>query len=134
MTSGTEWLNRLRRRLQRLGVEVDLGSSDAFEYLRYRGGEAVTWEVDGGTIILFRDTKPTISAVLEEVAHALQAVQGRFADEDARIMVCKREIEAKECLIKHRCNLEIPASEDAVTRQQLDEERSELERLQEKWR
>lgn len=83
---------------------------------------------------MFRDREPTISAVLEEVAHVLQAVQGRFADEDVRIMSCKREVEAKECLIKHAHNLGIPASEDALTRGQLDDQQRELERLQEKWR
>ncbi len=137
MKSGAQWLSQLGPRLARLNVEVDLGSDEAVAYLRYRGGEAeaVTWELDGGAkIIMFRDREPTISAVLEEVAHVLQAVQRRFADEDVRIMSCKREVEAKECLIMYAHNLGIPASEDALTRRQLDEQQRELERLQEKWR
>lgn len=80
------------------------------------------------------DREPTLSVVLEEAAHVLQSVQGRFAEEDFRIMIAKREIEVRECLIANREALGIPMEEDSVTRRQLEEYRAELARLQERWR
>jgi hypothetical protein len=86
-----------------------------------------------GVTLLFRDPEPSASAVLEEVAHALQARQNRYVDEPAEEMICLREIEAKECLVQHRDALAIPEAEDRVTRAQLEENRDELQRLKGRW-
>jgi hypothetical protein len=113
-------------------VEVDLASDEALAMLRLQGGEAVTIADDAGATILFGSKEPTTSAVLEELAHALQHRKARFSDRDVREMRCLREIEAKECLVARATSLEIPAGEDASTRRQLDEERAILETL--RWR
>jgi hypothetical protein len=131
--TGTEWLGRLARLLKKHNVDVELGTPEAAAVLQWRGGaEGWTMPGDDGATILFRDAVPTISVVLEEVAHALQAAQHRFEDMDAMEMNCHREIEAKQCLIDRRERLGIPEVEDQDTREQLAREHRELERLQER--
>lgn len=132
--TGTEWLGRLGRWLGRHNVDVDLGSPDAVEILRRQAAEGVTIHGDGGATILFRDREPSISVVLEEVTHVVQAIKGRFAEEDARVMSCMREIEVREHLLERGERLGIPREEDDVSRRQLSDYRADLERLLEKWR
>lgn len=88
---------------------------------------------DRGATILFRDVDPSASAVLEEIAHALQHQGGRFAELDARVMRCRREIEAKGCLIEHEARLGIPREETRVTQAQFDVEWRILEDLEKRW-
>jgi hypothetical protein len=132
--SGLEWLGRFERTLHIAHVEVDLGGEQALAILKLRGddGEAVTYADDAGATILFRSNEPTISAVLEELAHALQARKKRFYDKDIQEMGCLQEIEAKECLLEHGAALGIPAQEEAITRGQIEKQRAILESL--RWR
>lgn len=133
--TGTDWLRRLARRLKRLNVDIELGTPDAVAILERRGG-AEGWTMPGedGATILFRDATPTVSVVLEEATHALQAARHRFEEEDAQEMNCLREIEAKQCMIEHRERLGIPEAEDRETREQLARENELLERLRQRWR
>lgn len=95
--------------------------------------EAVTVTDAGGATILFRDSDPTISCVLEEFAHVLQALGQRFADADALEMRCRREIEAKECLVRRQEHYGISDEENEETVHQLDEERMILKTLGARW-
>jgi len=131
--TGIEWLRAANRRLQSLRVEVQRGTSDAVAFLAWQGGEAVTVVDELGATILFRDECPTISCVLAEFAHLLQESRHRFADLDVRELRCRREIEAKECLVERRDYLRIDADEHDATLQQLAEERENLRRLLERW-
>lgn len=132
--TGTAWLRRLTRRLRKLNVNVELGTPEAIEYLRHRGAEGCTIQDDVGATILFRDPEPTTSVVLEEFAHVLQAIEGKFVADGVLIMMQKREIEVRECLIEHRDRLGIPEDEDRASREQLEEYRGELQRLSTRWR
>ncbi|MCK6590727.1 MAG: hypothetical protein L6Q76_24460 [Polyangiaceae bacterium] len=125
--TGTEWLRRLARRLRKLNVDVELGTSEAVDFLRLRGAEGYTMHGDGGATILFRDLEPTASVVLEEVTHVLQAVERRFEEDGVLIMTQRREIEVRECLIERRGRLGLPEEEDRVSRMQLEEYRKELQ-------
>jgi hypothetical protein len=132
--TGTEWLKRLARRLRNLNVDVEVGTPEAVDFLRRRGGEGYTMHGDGGATILFRDLEPTASVVLEEVTHVLQAVEGKFVEDGVLIMTQRREIEVRECLVERRERLGIPEDEDRVSRKQLEEYRVELQRLLTRWR
>jgi hypothetical protein len=86
----------------------------------------VTLAFEGAITLLFREYEPSLSAVLEELAHVSQAKAQRFIECDIREMLHRREIEAKECLVDHAPTFRIPASEDAATRQQLAAEHEHL--------
>ena len=131
--TGTDWLKRLSRRLQRLHVEVELGSPDAVEILRRQDAEGVTIQDDQGATILFRDAEPTVSVVLEEVTHVLQEMEHRFEHRDGLVTMARREVEVRECLIQNRERLGIPEAEDDVSRQQLQGYKTNLERLLARW-
>jgi len=128
-----DWLKRFSRRLQRLNVEVDLGSPNAVEILRLQNAEGVTVQDELGATILFRDAEPTVSVVLEEVTHVLQEREHRFGHEDGLVTMCQREIEVRECLIRNREQLGIPEAEDDVSKQQLEAYQVDLERLLARW-
>ena len=131
--SALDWLRLAQRRLVRLNVTIDLGSPDAVAVLAAQGGEAVTIACDDGATVLFRDATPTSSAVLEELAHVMQHAHGSFADCDLREMLCRREIEAKECLVKRQAHYGISDVENEVTLQQVDMEQRTLGKLKERW-
>lgn len=132
--TGSQWLQLARRRLARFGVELELGTAEAIEWLGVQGAEAVTWwHGETGATILFRDESPTLSAVLEEFAHVAQYREGRFRDYDARLMACLMEIEAKECLIDRKMAFGIPDDEHARTTELLQQERAKLESLEPYW-
>lgn len=134
MRTGREWLRMFDRRLRARNIEVDSGSDEACEVLSRQGGEAMTVGDDKGVTILFRDKNPSVSAVLEEVAHALQHQARRYVERDALEMQCCREIEAKACLVEKEARLGIPSDETATTRKQLDEERRRLQALERRWK
>lgn len=131
--TGTDWLKCLSRRLRRLNVEVELGSPDAVEILRRQDAEGVTIQDDQGATILFRDSNPTVSVVLEQVTHVLQEIEHRFAHRDGLVTMLRREVEVRECLIQNRERLGIPKAEDDVSRQQLQAYKTDLERLLARW-
>ena len=131
--TGKEWLRRFSRRLQRLNVEVDLGSPDAITILHRQNAEGAIIQDDQGATILFRDAEPTVSVVLEEVAHVIQEREHRFVHRDVLITIEKREIEVRECLIQNRERWGIPEAEDAVSRQQLQACEAKLEKLLARW-
>jgi hypothetical protein len=64
--------------------------------------------------------------VLEELAHVSQDMAQRFVDCDIREMTCRREIEAKQCLVDQCAIFGISPAEDAVTRRQLADEHAAL--------
>lgn len=115
--------------LDRLNVQVELASAEARAYLKLRGGEAVTLGDSEGATILFASPEPTASAVLEEVAHALQNHQQSWVDRDAREMQARREIEAKACLDQRADALDLPFEERQVTLAQLRAEQARLSQL-----
>jgi hypothetical protein len=131
MASGASVLSHLRPLLARLGVEVECGTGDAVSWLARRGAEAVTWGGEQGrSTILFLSESPTVSAVFEELAHVLQHRSQAHAQEDVRLMLCLREIEAKECLVVHRDELRIADSENEATMRQLETQRLTLSNLE----
>jgi len=102
--------------------------------LRLQNAEAATLQDENGATLLFRDTQPTISAVLEEVTHVLQGIEHRFEHpQDELVTMGRREIEVRECLIQHRERLGIPESEDDVSRKQMKIYRADLERRLAEW-
>jgi hypothetical protein len=132
--TGLDCLQRIQPYLARMNVLVELGTSEAKRWLDLRGGEAVTEAFEGGPVILFRDAAPSRSAVLEELAHLAQHMAEHFVEHDALEMGCRREIEAKACLVDNRERLVISDSEDAATRQQLETERAMLRQLENRFR
>jgi hypothetical protein len=129
--TGLDWLRRLSRRIDRLGVEMEFDSS----YARSRNAEAVTVSsLDHPRILIcFRDQKPSVSAVLEELAHVAQERRGHFSDCDAEERIIRRELEANECLDRLGERLHLPEEERARTRQRLTRERARLA-AREGWR
>lgn len=124
--SGLEWLKRLARMMEVLKVEYRLDS----EYLKRRApnaeGDTITSIDHPNPLILFRDAEPTASAVLEEVAHALQHRRGHFAECDIIERSCRREIEVAECLIANAARYALPEAETLRTRRQLADYRERL--------
>ncbi len=113
--SGVELLSELAPKLRRLGVVWELGSS----YFRKRDGEAVTFLDEAGATMCFASAVPTRSAVLEELAHVAQGKGEPSPDDDIRLVIGRREVEAKECLIENADTLRILPTETAETSRQL---------------
>ncbi|HEX2574466.1 MAG TPA: hypothetical protein VH877_33260 [Polyangia bacterium] len=126
MMTGRDWIRRLQRRIDRLGVDLEFGS----RYARAQDAEAImVHSIDHPRILIcFRDQDPTVSAVLEELAHAAQVRRGHFSHLDAEEQIIRREIEANECLDRLGERLQLSEDERAGTRQRLAQERARLAR------
>lgn len=125
-TSGRDLLDHLAPKLRRLGIIWELAS----EYALLRGAEGVTVPDEFGATLCFASNSPSLSAVLEELAHIAQW-RGPAPDEDLRIVRDRREVEAKKCLVDHAETLRIPDPETVQTRRQLEDCRRSLARYEE---
>jgi len=131
---GPAWINRLSRRAKRLSIDIDASTSEAIDYLKRRGGEAVTLPMpDGGYVLFFQEERPTASAVLEEFSHVVQHEQERFADRPLAELQLLRDIEVHECLDTHAARLRLPDEERRHTVALLAREREQLRELED-WR
>jgi hypothetical protein len=124
---GPKWLDRLRPRFLRLGVDkLECGTDDARRYCMRKNAEAASLIAFG--VVYFRDESPSTSAVLEEYAHAVQDRAGRYVDSDVRIMSLRREIEVHECLESLAVQLGLSDLERELNRQRLQDDRADLEK------
>lgn len=126
LASGRDLLDRLESKLQRLGIIWELAS----EYALLRGAEAMMVPDESGATLCFASDEPSLSAVLEELAHAAQW-RGPAPEEDLRIVRDRREVEAKQCLVDHAETLRIPDPENVQTQRQLEDCRRSLTRYEE---
>lgn len=125
-TSGRDILDQLKSKLRRLGIIWELASDLAL----LRGAEGVTVPDESGATICFASDAPSLSAVLEELAHVAQW-RGPAPDEDLRVVRERREVEAKQCLVDHAETLRIADDETVETQRQLDDCRRSLARYEE---
>ena len=88
---------------------------DGDMYLDARNADAAT--INEHTIIFRSGSPPTLSEFHEELIHVSQFEQGLVSS----ITLVKCEIEAKELLIKNQKTYGITNSENAKTKQQLEE-------------
>jgi hypothetical protein len=113
-------------------ITFECGTTEAVKYLNFAGGEAVTFPLENNKAhIFFQEVDPSLSAVFEELGHALQHRQRSYVGEDVRLMRCLREVEVKQCLVDYKHLLWIPEPEDEGTRMQLESERMNLQTLRE---
>lgn len=120
--TGRDLLVELEPRLRRLSVEWELGSG----YAVLREAEAVTVPDESGVTICFASSTPTRSAVLEELAHVAQWRGAPAPEDDILLVLYRREVEAKQCLVEKADILKIPSSETLETLYQLEQCRRAL--------
>ena len=123
--TGLEWLRRFERTRTRLQVDLEVGSPDVERLLALQFAEGAMLILEDGYVILL-GKEPTVSAVLEEHAHVLQAHRSRFSDAPTGEQILLREIEVAECLEDHSDQFAIPEVERARTVGLLQQYRNEL--------
>lgn len=92
-----EQYSRMRKGLERHGIEVIQAKDDDLRFLKYRGAEASYWD----NRITHIGEIPSASAMFEETIHATQArLYGELRETNA-VELAAREIAAQEKLLKN---------------------------------
>jgi hypothetical protein len=126
---GLAWLQRLDVVARYLNINFDIGSPDMERMLAIQQAEAAVFIESAEYTVVLR-ANPTASAVLEEIAHCLQARRSSFSKEPAEEIEVRREIAAKECLVMNAAKFEIPEAERVITESLLERDRANLARIQ----
>lgn len=120
-------------------IDIRLGDPDDEDYLTRREAEAAFIPPDPSGeergILLLRAT-PSRSAVLEEVAHAMQHLRRRFeahAHEGELVVSIHKELEVAECLDVHATRFGIPAAQRARTAKAIEHYQQALKKAEERW-
>lgn len=122
--TGNGLLGELEPILHRLRVNCETDS----EYPGLQKAEAMMVQDEAGATVCFASRTPTLSAVLEELAHVAQGRGTPAPEDDIFLVLYRREVEAKECLIENAETLGIPETETLETALQLTQYREALAR------
>lgn len=115
---------KLVNRARKHGADIRLATDEVLKRLEKENANAVTY----GDTIFFKK-EPTVSDVLEETYHFFQNKRGLNDQYPAFQRKIMNEIDAKEYLISVEKKYKIPSEEMEVTRSQLAECRSLMERM-----
>jgi len=120
-------------------IDVRIGDPVDLPHLDWTGAEAIFLPPDPvqgqhGFILLRHG--PSRSALLEEVAHALQHIRKRFAafaHRGEHVLSLHREIEVAECLTTHAERFQIPFEQYTTTTQNLATYKEKLQATEVNW-
>lgn len=121
-------LIQIKRNLERQGHHIEIGTQD--EYLDAIGARASTMPLGNGCCSILLRGNPTKSDIIEELIHVGQERTGRFGPMETGHSGLRREIEAKEYLIRNRKRLGIPNTETQQSIRLLRQHREGLRELE----